>query len=84
MPPSNHPWSIWVVEAWEKVPHELIRNACEWYGYKSVDELQNVDNSIRCSTDLLYHSIIVQVLEEAGGVDYFQNLFDPENEIINI
>ena len=85
-PPTRQLCAQWVVKAWEKIPEEIVRKAWDVCGYKSVREIQNIEENQTNNTDtsLVKHyspDEIVTIMEKAGGKEAMQLIRDPENEI---
>ena len=85
-PPTRQLCAQWVVKAWEKIPEEIVRKAWDVCGYKSVREIQNIEENQTNNTDtsLVKHyspDEIVTIMEKAGGKEAMQLIRDPENEV---
>ena len=79
--PSRQLCAEWVVQAWKKLPERLVQKAWTVCGYKSMDDLQNVESSINHIITDLDRATTVQIMESAGGSDVILHLDDPENVI---
>ena len=45
MAPSRQLLATWTVKAWEKVPEELVRKSFTVWGYRTKEEIANVNRS---------------------------------------
>ena len=79
--PSRQLCAEWVVQAWKKTPERLVQKTWTVCGYKSMDDLQNVESSINHIITDLDRATTVQIMESAGGSDVILHLDDPENVI---
>lgn len=81
IPPSRQLCAEWVVQAWNKIPKELIQKSWDVCGYKSINELQNREISINNIVTEFNVAQMVQIMESAGGSDTIPSLDDPDNDI---
>ena len=76
--PSRQLLCQWVVQAWSKVPEELMRKAWVVCGYRSMKDLdRECDNSAVVMYD---QEGLKSVVEKAAGADALTIFNDPENE----
>ena len=69
------------MEAWNEISERLMQNSWEVCGYKSIDDLQNIESSINDGIIEFDRATMVQFMESAGGLDVIPELDDPKNEI---
>jgi len=79
--PSRQLLAKWVVEAWEKVPAELIKKAWVVCGYKTQEELAAATEESSGSLVVYSPGELGKIVERAAGeVAAAHFLYDPENE----
>ena len=81
MPPSRQLCTAWTVEVWNEISERLIQKSWEVCGYKSINDLQNIESSINRSIIKFDRATMVQMMESAGGSDVIPELDDPKNDI---
>ena len=79
MAPSRQLLATWTVEAWEKVPEELVRKSFTVCGYKTKEEIANANRS---SSDIVTYEKeqLRKLVEEVAGSEALTLYDDPENE----
>ena len=70
------------MKARNKLPEELVRKSWGVFGYKNIDDLQNVEGSINQSIAEFDGSRIVQIMESDGVPESITSLDDPEMRLV--
>ena len=77
--PSRQLLAIWAVEAWKKVPEDLVRRAWTVCQYKSKEDIANVDAGSSAIVEY-DEAILGRIVEQTAGADALTLFNDPENE----
>ena len=64
------------MKARNKLPEELVRKSWGVFGYKNIDDLQNVEGSINQSIAEFDRSRIFRIMESSGGQEAIKSLDD--------
>ena len=76
--PSRQLLATWAVEAWEKVPEELVQKSWTVCQYKSVEEIANENTDSRAVVEY-DEAMLQQIVERGAGADALTLYNDPEN-----
>ena len=67
--PSRQLLAQWIVKAWAKVPKEPVRKSWEFYGYKSIEDLKNEEETASAVVIDYSQEQLGTMIENISGYD---------------